>query len=420
LPDSFGVIFVGETFSAYLGILNPSSSLPIKGLSVTVKLLSPTSRYDLITKTTDTDATDRETGSVVTDVPPSSSIDMIVSKSLDSIGTHTLRVSVSYGNNQILRKFYRFNVDLPLSIKSTVGRISDTECVVSCEIKNLTDGYLSVTGRSFEARPGLVASRIGNNSSVGEGDSSGGVTTATAATALPTTTQLYDTTPRMSPNSVTRDMYLIKCADPAKIAQGLAADDVLGRPVLSWNKVMGEYGRIGGTSVTVPALGGKSAVGSTVNASSEVVKNGFSTSPKVTVEAVDPPSYIDINVPTKVDFTVKNHSSKDVACSVSFVRKGMKGVYISGKSSCGTGVLTPGGVVVVSFNVLGLVAGLCTVGGVVVKDERSGVEMVQPSMFSVMVGRGGEKGGGEVVGSGVGGGVVGVEEEGEAGVFDNQ
>eukprot|EP00970_Alexandrium_tamarense_P012718 scaffold3056_cov187-Alexandrium_tamarense.AAC.19 len=38
LPDSFGVIHVGETFSAYLGVLNPSSDLPVRGLTVTVQL----------------------------------------------------------------------------------------------------------------------------------------------------------------------------------------------------------------------------------------------------------------------------------------------------------------------------------------------------------------------------------------------
>eukprot|EP00581_Thalassiosira_minuscula_P028851 CAMPEP_0183758312 /NCGR_PEP_ID=MMETSP0739-20130205/6340_1 /TAXON_ID=385413 /ORGANISM="Thalassiosira miniscula, Strain CCMP1093" /LENGTH=114 /DNA_ID=CAMNT_0025995893 /DNA_START=1 /DNA_END=342 /DNA_ORIENTATION=+ len=47
LPDSFGVIHVGETFSAYLGVLNTSSEMPVRGLTVSAQLQTPSRRIAL-------------------------------------------------------------------------------------------------------------------------------------------------------------------------------------------------------------------------------------------------------------------------------------------------------------------------------------------------------------------------------------
>ena len=49
LPDSFGVIHVGETFSAYLGVLNSSLEMPVRGLSMVAQLQTPSRRILLPT-----------------------------------------------------------------------------------------------------------------------------------------------------------------------------------------------------------------------------------------------------------------------------------------------------------------------------------------------------------------------------------
>jgi len=137
--------------------------------------------------------------------------------------------------------------------------------------------------------------------------------------------------------------------------------------------------------------------GLTINASADVVKNGFTTAPKVTVEAIDPPSRIIINHTVQINLLVKNHSSVDVNAIVELRRRGMQGVVVSGQSVQPTQVLKPGGVVIVTFNVLGLVAGLCVVGGCVVVDTVTGGELVQPPLFSMFVERKDEEGGDEVL-----------------------
>jgi hypothetical protein len=47
LPDSFGVVHVGETFTAYLGALNVSKSLNVSNLTVTAQLQTPSHRWHL-------------------------------------------------------------------------------------------------------------------------------------------------------------------------------------------------------------------------------------------------------------------------------------------------------------------------------------------------------------------------------------
>ena len=47
LPDSFGVIHVGETFTAYLGALNVSKTLNVTRLTVTAQLQTPKGGWQL-------------------------------------------------------------------------------------------------------------------------------------------------------------------------------------------------------------------------------------------------------------------------------------------------------------------------------------------------------------------------------------
>jgi hypothetical protein len=217
LPDSFGQIFVGETFAAYLGVINPEPAdggypggrgLPIKWLTVSAKLITPTKRYDLITKQVDDDSNSNASSSnqappkpqaAPVDVPAGGAIDMILSKSLDSVGTHTLRVSVLYGNQQVLRKFYRFSVDLPLQIKSQVGRLDDRSVVVQADVKNLTEDGLTITDAQFEAAPGLKAVKLGDGG--GEGGAPG---EGAPGEGAPAGADMFDKSNRLDPKSTTR------------------------------------------------------------------------------------------------------------------------------------------------------------------------------------------------------------------------
>ena len=178
LPESFGNINAGEPFVAYVAVTN-GGPRPLRDVLVTAKLQAPSAKraVDL----PDTFASKRDAAEAAgldvdgwrtSDVPrpadavssnPASVLEehrhteQVVEKTLDEVGTHTLRVSVAYRGEgdapdaepRSLRKFYRFNVLAPLQIRTAAwllprpppGVFDDDEPellgVVECDIENL-------------------------------------------------------------------------------------------------------------------------------------------------------------------------------------------------------------------------------------------------------------------------------------------
>jgi hypothetical protein len=87
LPDSLEV-YVGECFTAYLGILNTSANWPIRRLTITSQLQTPSQRWQLPSQL---DAGNLAGG---IDIDPLSGIDAIVSHGIEEPGQHILRVEV--------------------------------------------------------------------------------------------------------------------------------------------------------------------------------------------------------------------------------------------------------------------------------------------------------------------------------------
>lgn len=82
---------------------------------------------------------DRGNASGGVDVPPEAGIDAIVSHVLEEPGQHILRVEVGYGSadgQKTLRKFYRFQVSVPLVITTSVYNTGESACFVSLDVQN--------------------------------------------------------------------------------------------------------------------------------------------------------------------------------------------------------------------------------------------------------------------------------------------
>jgi len=154
LPDSFGSIYKGQTFVAYVSVLNAEEAPAPELLDVVVsaKLQAPSAKravelkdvsaarvaaarkegYDPDSWRTPEMGKRKRKDNPAARVDPGENVDMIVEHGLAECGTHTLRVSVSYRlpgdassdadgkapEPRSLRKFYRFNVAEPLEISS--------------------------------------------------------------------------------------------------------------------------------------------------------------------------------------------------------------------------------------------------------------------------------------------------------------
>ena len=138
LPDSFGEIFVGETFSAFIAVVGNESIYYKVNISVKLQTLNDT--IDL------TNISQQANSINVLNI--NNFLDIVVHHRLTESTSHTLRVIVDYINNKnenkVLKKFYRFNVIEPLSIICTNIKEYRYQYCIQFKIVNLTKLPLSI------------------------------------------------------------------------------------------------------------------------------------------------------------------------------------------------------------------------------------------------------------------------------------
>jgi hypothetical protein len=141
LPDSFGDIYFGERFSAYIAVVNGFQNIGFYQVSLAVRLQTANTVVDLfdIRQTPNTPISTHQTKSLLFN----ETTDIIVQQALTELGTHTLRVTVQYisaqSNNEpkTIRKFYRFNVLQPLQLTSNY-LVVNQKPMIQCQVTNAT------------------------------------------------------------------------------------------------------------------------------------------------------------------------------------------------------------------------------------------------------------------------------------------
>jgi len=399
LPDSFGVISIGETFSAYLGVLNSSLDMPVRGLTVSAQLQTPSRRIVLPSHLDNTPTIQLQ---------GSGGVDAIVSRRLEEAGPHILRVEVGYISNgaKSLRKFYRFNVTEPLVITESVTRSGDANCLVSVRVQNILEnsssGAVTISDVAFEASPGsgLVSKQIILDNT----DTQSGIISAL---------DLYDSCGRLEPGECQQFLFNVKAESEAASLRGIAMGDDLGQASLTYQRAMGETGVINSSVVVCPTSyspdqneGGESAAinfvvhrsGLSVDVAAAAAQrplmgqgnsgNRESLDEKfpVTVEPMSPPSAMKLSTPQKISLLVVNHSSQAMNLQLQMRFSAQQGVVVCGQSFVSIGEIgASGGSTLVDLQLVAIVAGLLTVTGCFIVDLSTGMELKQPDLFQVYV-----------------------------------
>jgi hypothetical protein len=339
------------------------------------------------------------------DVAPGNGVDAIVSRAIEQPGQHILRVEVGYltaeGGTKTFRKFYRFQVSAPLLIKETAFRHGDSCCFVSVSVeytRTEEEGKQSpivIASSVFESAEGLSASRIDSGSAVKKPE-----------TSTPTAAQLLDAAGSLSPGGSFRYIFKVEASSKDALLRGIAAGDLLGRAVFTWRKAMGETGVVSSSSVYCPRVDPERLFQGVVHKSglsvdvaadsasrtSRVDRNSLSNQLPVTVEPIDPPSRMQLNVPQEVQFLVVNHSDQTVQLQLQFRLSQMAGLAVCGACFRNLGdVSANGGSTVTTARFLPLAAGLLRVQGCSVVDLASGREVNQPPLFHVFVDQDGDR-----------------------------
>ena len=421
LPDSLAV-YVGERFTAYLGILNASKSVAIRRLTVTAQLQTPSQRWQLPShldpsSAGSTSSSSSSSSSVSSaagiDVEPESAVDAIVSHDIEESGPHILRVEVAYllseGGSKTFRKFYRFNVVSPLTIREHTLRWGEQACFVSLSVEFRPDpGHtdsLVISQADFVCAEGLSAQKIGTGSALSRFESNND---KKSSNALVSAVDLLDSSGLLSPDMCFRYLFKVTATTDDAVLRGIAAGDLLGKACFTWRKAMGETGRVysepiycppahpemsespfsnfvmynSGLSVDVAADSATRGA-LPVESSSTILSNQF----PVTVEPIDPPTKMTTYLPVQVEFLVVNHSSQAMALQLQFRLSEMADhIAICGQSFKGVGEVPPnGGSRVVAMRFLPLNAGLLKVQGCHVVDMATGREIPQPPLFTTLV-----------------------------------
>eukprot|EP01135_Chromosphaera_perkinsii_P012309 Nk52_evm1s2635 gene=Nk52_evmTU1s2635 len=144
LPQNFGNIVLGETFSSYIAVHNGSGF--VAG-SVGIKTELQTSSQRVLLADTTMHPTNLE---------PKRNIDCVVHHEVKELGIHILVCSVHYTSPQedrlFFRKFFKFQVSNPLAVKTKVYNVED-KIYLEAQVQNITQGPMYVENVSFDASP---------------------------------------------------------------------------------------------------------------------------------------------------------------------------------------------------------------------------------------------------------------------------
>ncbi|KAK3236267.1 peptidyl-prolyl cis-trans isomerase precursor, partial [Cymbomonas tetramitiformis] len=143
LPQSFGTIYLGETFSSYISVGNYSDHAVT---AVQIKAQLQTERQ---TRTTLFD----NTANHLSILPSNGRHDFIVEHDLKELGQHTLVCSTVYIDSDQERKYlpqyFKFVVANPLSVRTKVRHLMDHTLLEAC-IENCTRNPLFLSTVRFE------------------------------------------------------------------------------------------------------------------------------------------------------------------------------------------------------------------------------------------------------------------------------
>ncbi|KAB1281387.1 Trafficking protein particle complex subunit 13 [Camelus dromedarius] len=142
LPQNFGNIFLGETFSSYISVHNDSNQV-VKDILVKADLQTSSQRLNL-----------SASSSAVAELKPDCCIDDVIHHEVKEIGTHILVCAVSYttqgGEKMYFRKFFKFQVLKPLDVKTKFYNAETDEVFLEAQIQNITTSPMFMEKVSLE------------------------------------------------------------------------------------------------------------------------------------------------------------------------------------------------------------------------------------------------------------------------------
>ncbi|XP_012946357.1 trafficking protein particle complex subunit 13 [Aplysia californica] len=231
LPQNFGNIFLGETFSSYISVHNDSSQL-CKEITLKADLQTGSQRLSLSSVS----------AQPIPELQPDHSIDDVIHHEVKELGTHILVCAVSYmltsGERMQFRKFFKFQVLKPLDVKTKFynaekrkddrgSPFQSDEVYLEAQIQNITPGPIYMEHVSLDPSQQYTAVEL--NAKEGKEGSHPVFGTMDCLSPKDTRQYLYCLSPRPELYSDTR------------LLKGVTN---IGKLDIVWKTTMGERGRL--------------------------------------------------------------------------------------------------------------------------------------------------------------------------------
>ncbi|XP_026761857.1 trafficking protein particle complex subunit 13 [Galleria mellonella] len=216
LPQSFGNIYLGETFSCYVCVHNETNQ-PVQSVSIKADLQTNSQRIPLTTQSQSPTMLDVD-----------ETLSDVIHHEVKDLGTHILVCEVTYMSNYntlaSFRKFFKFEVMKPLDVKTKFYNAESDDVYLEAQVQNITSGAITLEQVSLESSQQFTVkslNELDNGQSV-FGD-------VTLLQPQESCQYLYCLTPK---ENISKDIKL------------LAAAKNIGKLDIVWRSNLGEKGRL--------------------------------------------------------------------------------------------------------------------------------------------------------------------------------
>jgi len=167
LPQAFGNIYLGETFSCYVCVHNDSTDV-CRNVTIRADLQTGTQRINLVPGQGLTD----NAGNTRSEFAPGSTVDHVLNHEVKELGTHILVCEVTYNSAASseklnFRKFFKFQVMKPLDVKTKFYNAESDEVFLEAQVQNITNGTISIEKVALEPSHNFTVTSLNCASSEG-------------------------------------------------------------------------------------------------------------------------------------------------------------------------------------------------------------------------------------------------------------
>uniref|UniRef100_T1HZI1 Uncharacterized protein n=2 Tax=Rhodnius TaxID=13248 RepID=T1HZI1_RHOPR len=162
LPQCFGNIYLGETFTSYMCVHNISSQVA-KDATFKVSLQTNTNTMDLSTVPLASN-----------DIEPGATVDQLINHEVKEFGAHILICEINYYCGNLtsepltFRKFFKFEVLKPLDVKTKLYTAESNEVYLEAQVQNITSGSLILEKVSLETSELFRVAELNTCTEVGD------------------------------------------------------------------------------------------------------------------------------------------------------------------------------------------------------------------------------------------------------------